>query len=208
MNKRTFWVPILIVLNAMVFLAWSSGGPLRQEFMQENFLVSWQSLAKGRWWTLLTSVFSHSLILHLLINMMVLRSFGQVLEQVLGRNVFIVFYLIAGIVSSFCHVLVSNFILGYPNMSALGASGAIAGVLMLFCLMFPNQKILLFAIIPLPAIWGALAFVAIDIWGVIAQSNGGGFPIGHGAHLGGALCGLIAYLTYFRKKRGQAPQLY
>lgn len=66
--------------------------------------------------------------------------------------------------------------------------------------MFPREKILLFGIIPLPAIVGALAFIGLDIWGVVAQAGGGGLPIGHGAHLGGAITGIIYYLLYLRPR--------
>ena len=64
---------------------------------------------------------------------------------------------------------------------------------MVFSLLFPKQKLLLFGIIPVSAILGALIFVGLDIWGLIAQAEGGGLPIGHGAHLGGALSGFLYY---------------
>jgi rhomboid-like protein len=204
-RNRSILVPLFLALNILVFVLWSTGGPAREAFMERNFLVSWDSLAEGRWWTLLTAVFSHSLFLHLLFNMLVLKSFGQVLEEILGSRFFLIFYLIAGVVSSFSHAVVSNFIVGHPDLGALGASGALAGVLLLFCLMFPHQKILLFALIPLPAIWGAIAFIGIDIWGVVAQAQGGGFPIGHGAHLGGSLCGLLCYFFYIRRRMPPRP---
>lgn len=200
-RHRSIFVPLLIVLNIAVFLVWTTTNGQRIEFMERNFVVSWESLAEGRWWTALSAVFSHYMFLHLLFNMLVLKSFGQIMEELLGSKFFIVFYLIAGVVSSLVHAAVSYAILGHPNMGALGASGAIAGVLLLFCLMFPRQKILLFAIIPIPALWGAIAFIGIDLWGVFAQSQGGGFPIGHGAHLGGSLCGLLCYFFYIRKKK-------
>lgn len=195
-----FLVPLLIAINIGVFFLWSTGGMARADFMQQNFLISWEALQEGRWWTLLTAVFSHSLFLHLLFNMMVLWSFGQILEEILGPKKFIVFYLISGIISSLSHAAVSTLILGHPNMAALGASGAVAGVLLLFCLLFPRQKILLFGLIPLPAMVGAIAFIGLDVWGVVAQAQGGGLPIGHGAHLGGAFCGLVYYFTALKRK--------
>src|ERR1700722_17040221 len=179
-------VPLIIVINVVVFLLWMRGGEADTRFMMDNFLVSWDSLMAGRYWTLLTSVFSHNMFLHIFINMLVLNSFGTLLEQVLGRWRFVVFYLVAGVVSSLSHCLLSNFYLHQPEQAALGGSGAIAGLVLVFALIFPREKILLFGIIPLPALWGALAFVRLDIWGLMAQAGGGGLPIGHGAHLGGA----------------------
>jgi membrane associated rhomboid family serine protease len=143
------------------------------------------------------------MFLHLFFNMMVLNSFGPIIVQVLGLRFFIIFYLVTGILSSLSHALVTAFFLHSPNLPAVGASGAIAGVLFLFCMLFPKEKILLMAVIPLPAIWGAIAFVGLDIWGLIAQSRGGGLPIGHGAHLGGALCGLLTYFYLRSQGRGR-----
>lgn len=203
-RSRAILVPLIIVINVGVFILWHLRG--EDTFMVNNFLVSWTGLLEGRYWTLLTSVFSHIWFLHIFINMFVLNSFGSLLEQVLGSGRFLLFYLTAGVVSSLMHSLVSSFLLGRPDMPALGASGAIAGLVLVFALVFPDEKILLFGIIPLPALWGALAFVALDLWGLAAQANGGGLPIGHGAHLGGALTGVIYYFFYLRSRIRRRPE--
>lgn len=193
---------ILIYINIAVFLGWHFAGnnPAHFYFMADNFLVSWTGLTDGRVWTLITSVFSHNAFLHLFLNMFVLNSFGPIVESVLGRSLFLKFYFVAGVISSFCHAFVSAVLLHQPDLPALGASGAISGMIFLFALMFPRQKILLFGIAPLPAIWGALAFVGLDIWGLVAQAEGGGLPIGHGAHLGGSLTGVLFYFLYLKKR--------
>ena len=102
--------------------------------------------------------------------------------------------------SSLGHSWVSAVFIGEPEMGALGASGPIAGVVLLFSLMYPREKILLFGIIPLPALIGALAFIGMDIWGLVAQVEGGGLPIGHGAHLGGAFTGILYYFLKVRPR--------
>lgn len=196
--RKPFLVYLIISVNLFVFFLWMY--PPLTYFMLENFLVSWLHLSDGRWWVLLTSAFSHNMMLHLFVNMLVLMSFGSMLEYVLGRITFFTFYLIAAVVSSLSHALVSKFVLGLPDQMALGASGAIAGLVLLFSLMFPREKILVFGIIPVPAIFGALAFVALDLWGLSAQSKGGGLPIGHGAHLGGSFAGILAYFFYIRRR--------
>lgn len=194
-------IHVIIFLNVLVFLAWmkASGSPEQLAWMNSNFLVSGESLRDGRYWTLISSAFSHSLLLHIVLNMMVLNSFGPVIESILGITRFLNFYFVAAIVSSISHVLVSTYIMGDPDIPALGASGSVSGIIILFSLLFPKEKLLLFGIIPMPAFIGALAFVGLDIWGVIAQADGGGLPIGHGAHLGGAFTGLIYYFI-FRKR--------
>lgn len=193
-----FTVPLLILINVAVYGLWFTGY-YGSAFMEDNFLVSWNSVMEGRYWTLLTTVFSHNMFWHLLINMFVLRSFGTLINSVLGARRFLIFYLTAGLTGSVCHILVSKFLLHEPSISALGASGAVAGLIWLFALIFPKEKLLLFAIIPMPAFIGALAFVGLDLWGLYSQAHGGGLPIGHGAHLGGALAGVLFYVFYLRK---------
>jgi membrane associated rhomboid family serine protease len=198
---RRLIIPIIILLNVLVFICWQI--PDYQDFMLENFTVSWTLLEEGRYWTLLTSVFSHNMLMHILINMLVLQSFGTIMAAVLGTRRFLAFYLVAGVVASFSHAFVSAFIVGNPDIPAVGASGAIAGLVLVFSLMFPREKILLFFVIPLPAMVGALAFIGLDVWGLIAQAEGGGLPIGHGAHLGGAFTGILYYFLFLR---GRIPR--
>lgn len=199
-KKRARVVTLFILVNTLVYFAWffSSLDPSNSEFMMHHFLVSWSSITDGQYWTLLTSEFSHNMFLHFLMNMYVLSSFGPIVERLLGSFRFFGFYLSAGIVSSLCHALVSAFVLGEPDLPALGASGAIAGVILLFSMLFPHQKILIFGLIPIPAVWGAVLFIGLDLWGLVAQAGGGGLPIGHGAHLGGAFTGIIYYYFFLK----------
>ncbi len=184
-------VKATLVACVAVWLAWKF--PPLERFLVENFVVSWTHVASGRVWTLVTAAFSHIELWHLLFNLVVLASFGPVVERLLGTATFVRFYLAAAAVSSLTHSLTSAFLLGRPGLAALGASGALSAVLMLFALTFPRHKILIFGIIPVPALLGALAFVGLDLWGLVAQSRGGGLPIGHGAHLGGAAFGAAMY---------------
>jgi rhomboid-like protein len=200
-------VSFLIFVNILVFLLWLAAAlgynnaTLNEAFMEQNFLVSWHGLADGRYWTLLTSAFSHTLFLHIFLNMFVLQSFGPVVQSVLGFKRFAMFYFAAAIISSFSHAAVSAFVVGKPGLPALGASGAVSGVIILFSLMFPTQKILLLGFIPVPAVVGGMIFIGLDLWGLWAQAEGGGLPIGHGAHLGGALTGILYFLVLLRQMR-------
>jgi membrane associated rhomboid family serine protease len=204
-------VPFFIFINVCVFILWH-WRYFSIEFMAENFLVSWEHLDAGLYWTLITSVFSHNMLLHIFINMYVLFNFGTLVEYVLGARVFTAFYLVAGVVSSAAHALTSKFIIGSPELPALGASGSIAGIVLLYSLLFPREKILIFGLVPVPAIFGAIAFIAIDVWGLIEQSGGGGLPIGHGAHLGGAVSGILFYLLFMRRRvrlaKSDSPVVY
>jgi membrane associated rhomboid family serine protease len=189
----------IIAVNIAIFILWLVLGQEDGGFMARNFLVSWTGLEEGRIWTVITFVFSHATFLHLFINMFVLRSFGPVMEQVLGRRRFFRFYLGAGAVASLSHCLVSAFFLGDPGLPALGASGAISGLVLLFACLFPRKRIFFFGVIPVPALWAVAIVVGLDSWGLIDQVRGGGLPIGYGAHIGGALSGLLYYAFFVRK---------
>ncbi len=195
-------IKFIIWTNVLVFVLWSSASSNRDSFifMAENFLISWNHLADGHYWTLLTAFFSHNMFFHIFLNMYVLYGFGVTLEGILGARRFLIFYMAAGLFASVCHALVCKFLIGHPELPALGASGAITGVIMLYALMFPKRKILILGIIPVPALTGALLFVGLDIWGLVAQSTGGGLPIGHGAHLGGSIFGFIYYFLISKPK--------
>ncbi|MBP6014465.1 MAG: rhomboid family intramembrane serine protease [Alphaproteobacteria bacterium] len=185
-----------LVLNTAVFGLWLVLG--ESPIMVENFLVSWDGLMAGRYWTLLTSEFSHLLFLHFFLNMYVLASFGPIVEHTIGSTRFLMFYVLAAIVASVSHAAVSAFLLNKPELPALGASGAISGVILLFSFLYPRARLLLFGFIPMPALVGAFAFVGLDVAGLIWQVEGGGLPIGHGAHLGGAITGILYYLLVIR----------
>ncbi|PWB77106.1 MAG: hypothetical protein C3F15_03965 [Holophagae bacterium] len=199
-QRRLRALPVIVGLNALVFLAWqvAAQGSELWSALAVNFMVSTNRLQHGLWWTLLTAAFSHQELWHFLLNMIVLWSFGSVLERLLGSRLFVVFYLVSAIFSSASHCLVSSFLLGDDRIAALGASGAVSAVLIAFALAFPRHKILLFGIVPIPALIGAALFVAIDLWGLFAQTRGAALPIGHGAHLGGAACGAVLWALLLR----------
>lgn len=187
---------VFLVLNVAVFVAWLALG--ESPVMVDNFLISADALKAGRWWTLLTSEFSHILFIHFALNMYVLATFGPIVEMTIGAGRYVTFYLIAAIVASLGHAAVSTFLLGHPELPALGASGALSGVILLFSFLYPEARLLLFGIIPTPALVGAAIFVGIDLIGLFAQTEGAGLPIGHGAHLGGALTGTLYYFLVIR----------
>lgn len=207
-QPKALAVPIIVVLNVIVYIMWTLQMLNQPSFMVDNFLVSWQAVTEGRVWVLISSVFSHNNLLHIAFNMIALRSFGTIIEQVIGTWRFIKFYFIAGVISSLCHCLVSAYIIGSPDIAALGASGSISGLILLFALLFPKERLAIFGLIPIPALFGAILFVGLDIWGLAAQAHGGGLPIGHGAHLGGAVTGFIYYLMLKKDMRSRLSDAY
>jgi membrane associated rhomboid family serine protease len=148
----------------------------------------------GQYYRLLTSGFLHGGIAHLAFNMMTLFFFGPALEHKsgLGRSGFLSVYFIALLAGNFWALFAH---IDDPYYAAVGASGAISGVMIGVSLIAPFSKIYLFGALPIPAILFAVGFIAYSAtapgWD---QSN-----IGHEAHLGGAVAGLI--VTIFLRPR-------
>jgi membrane associated rhomboid family serine protease len=204
--SRITVVNVILALNVAIFLVWMSG-VVPVAFMTEHFVVSWDHLAAGRVWVLLTALFSHVMGVHLVINMVVLLSFGAPLERAMGSGRFLLFYLAAGVAGCLAQAGTLQFLMGTPGQAACGASAALVAILMLFALAFPKEQVLLFFVIPLPAIGAALAFVTLDVFGLIYQMEGGGLPIGHGAHLGGAVIGIAYFLARGAEVRERESRL-
>ena len=195
-------VAITIAINLVVFVLWQVARetPSVEDFMVLNFLVSGDAVTEGRIWTLVTSAYSHLEMWHILVNMFVLWSFGVTLERGWGSRRFVQFYLACSIAGSLGHWLSSAWLMHESGIPALGASGAVCGLLMAFGLQYPKATILIFGIVPVPALIAVLGLVAFDVFGLFEQTSNmrvGG--IGHGAHLGGGLCG--ALLWYFVMRR-------
>lgn len=150
-------------------------------------------VGKIRWgkeyFRLLTSGFLHANWSHLLFNMMTLFFFGGTLVSVIGPFLFCLVYLISLLGGNLLALYIKK---DDANYRALGASGAVSGVLYAFILLFPWNDIYLFFIpIGIPAWIFGIMFIGISIYGV--RSNKGN--IGHEAHLGGAITGLLTMIV-------------
>ncbi len=144
--------------------------------------------------TLLTSMFLHGSLLHLLGNMLYLWIFGNNVEDFLGHFRFIFFYLISGLGASFVHIIF------HPSskVPVIGASGAIAGVLGAYFLLYPRARVLTLVfiwILPVPA------FLILGLWFVGQVMNIGlGGGVAWFAHIGGFLIGIALIRTYSRRR--------
>ena len=145
--------------------------------------------------TLITSMFMHGGIAHLLGNMMFLWIFGDNLEDRLGHLKYLMFYLLCGILAGLSHVFTTAFLGQNLLIPCLGASGAISAVLGGYMLLFPTRKVhvwIFLFIVSVPA------FVAVGLWFVFQVLNGlgtlGGEEAGgvaYAAHIGGFVFGLF-----------------
>lgn len=141
-------------------------------------------------WEIVTSMFLHDGLYHLLINMLVLFMFGSGVEQRIGRGPFLRLYFGAGILAGLAYVVFGLF--GAPFVPAVGASGAVMGLVVYFTMLNPKARVLFFFIIPMQMIWVTALLISMDLyWFVFAPPGGTG--VAHTAHLGGALFGFLYY---------------
>ena len=150
------------------------------------------------WLTLFTSMFMHGGWLHLGGNMLFLWIFGDNVEHRIGHGLYLVFYLVAGVIASFAQILVN----ASSVIPTLGASGAISGVLGAYLVMFPTNRVTVFLfriLVPVPAIvaiglWAVLQFInGIGAFAVTEETGGG---VAYMAHIGGFVAGVAAGLAF------------
>ena len=198
---------VLIALNALVFfLELSSGNTFieRWAFVPSRFLAN----PVGDFPTLFTSMFMHASWVHLLGNMLYLWIFGDNVEDRLGHSTFTIFYLLCGLGATFAQLAVS---IG-SSIRNLGASGAIAGVLGAYLLMFPRSRVNVLmgrAIVPMPTLvvlglWILLqVFSSVGTFTASSQTEGGG--VAYMAHIGGFVTGLILTFVLGGTRRALPP---
>ena len=194
----------LIALNVLVFfLELSSGDP----FIQRWSVVPRRLLDNpaGDFPTVFTSMFMHGGWMHLLGNMLYLWIFGDNVENRFGHVKFLIFYLLCGIAATIAQVAVGP----NSNIPNLGASGAIAGVLGAYIVMFPKGQVRVLmgrGVVNMPAfivlgLWIVLQFVN-SVGAITHSAETGG--VAYMAHVGGFVAGLILTFIFGGGRRVQA----
>lgn len=183
----------LIIINVLVFIAQALldgmvNGGINPAGKITNALALWP-LGIGMFepYQLVTHMFTHGNIGHILFNMFALWSFGSMLERVWGPKRFLIFYLACGLAAGAAQLLLSD-------APAVGASGAIMGLLAAFAYLFPNTQLIIFPFpVPVKAKWAIIVIAAIDLFGGVYPT---GSNIAHFAHLGGLVMGLILVIIW------------
>ncbi|KAF9130578.1 hypothetical protein BGW39_002934 [Mortierella sp. 14UC] len=204
----------IAAINVAVFGVWqyAEGNAKRFNdgrlylFMFRNFTDSLQNLKEGRVWTLVTSAFSHKEWYHILLNSMVLLSFGDPVWRLLGTRRFLAVYLGSGIAASLSSIFYYATLEPYlrrqqhkpPNKSihySMGASGSIMGITTAFACVYPMSQYSLFFVITMPAAALIGLFGAYELYNVLAANTG---RFDSAGHLGGGLFGAAYYFTKLR----------
>jgi membrane associated rhomboid family serine protease len=197
---------VLIALNVLVFLLELNNGEAfieRWAFVPSRFLAD----PAGQFATLFTSMFMHAGWAHLLGNMLYLWIFGDNVEDRLGHALFFVFYIVCGLAATFAQLAIS---LG-SSVANVGASGAIAGVLGAYLVMFPRGSVRVLmgrAIVPMSAlvvigIWILIQiFSQISVFSAGSQTEGG---VAYMAHIGGFIAGVVLAFVLGGARRALPP---
>jgi membrane associated rhomboid family serine protease len=195
----------LILLNVVAFLVELSqpSDAALQSFIQAWGVVPREYTAARDlpptiplpfWTTLVTSMFLHGGWMHLFGNMLYLWIFGDNIEKVMGAGRFILFYLICGLAASFAHIAFG----GGSTVPAVGASGAISGILGAYLVLFPRNQV---RVLTRGGVTSVPAIVVLGFWIVIQMISGigslattsetGGGGVAYMAHIGGFVAGLV-----------------
>jgi len=206
----------LIIINVLVYIIQKVFGdkvtdaialyPVNSDFFKPYQIV--------------THMFAHSpqTIFHIIFNMFALWMFGTILERVWGPKKFLVFYLVSGIGAALVHlglqyfrdrgvspavtqevyeqvIASQGYIPKYFLGGAVGASGAVMGIMAAFAYLFPNTELyMMFIPLPVKAKIAIPILIAIDLFGSFARISGD--DVAHFAHLGGALTGFLLVLIW------------
>nr|WP_299069572.1 rhomboid family intramembrane serine protease [uncultured Allomuricauda sp.] len=235
MGRLTEAVKHLLIVNVILFFATQLYGDQMYQWLSLWFPEN----DNFQWWQVISHMFMHGSIMHIVFNMYALWAFGTPLEQAWGRNKFLFFYFSAGLGSALLHTgvnyylfteglnalvnsgmtenqvmdiisngqyspewynvasksTIDNFLSAY-NTPAVGASGAIYGILVAFAFMYSEAKLMLiFLPVPIKAKYFVPLLLAGDLIFGIGNINTG---VAHFAHIGGALIGFVM-MWYWKK---------
>lgn len=182
----TRWVRNLLVVNVLVYFVQMTMPGL------VDGLAFVPSLVFVRPWTIITYMFLHGGLTHILFNMLALFFFGPRVEERLGSRPFLTMYLIAGISGA-----VLSFFLA-PSSPIIGASAGVFGVMLAFAYFWPDAPIYIWGVLPVPARILVIVTTVFSLYSGLRGSMGG---IADFAHLGG-YAGAYLYLKWFERRSG------
>ncbi|MEO0739984.1 MAG: rhomboid family intramembrane serine protease [Bacteroidota bacterium] len=177
----------LLIVNVLIGVYTSSADP---SLVGRMAFRPAQVLRDREWYRFITAGFLHVGIAHLAFNMVTLFFFGPVVEGILGPVRFALLYIGSDVAANALTMARHR---KNPTYSAVGASGAISGVVFSYCLFDPFGLLYIFLAIPMPAILFAVLYVVFSV----QASRQGGERIAHEAHLGGAIGGLALTILLY-----------
>jgi len=208
--SRTFPVVniTLVVINCLVFLYELALGPGLSPFIERYGIVPVRFFNAGMISDMITPLFSfmflHGGWLHIISNMLYLWIFGDNVEDRMGPFGYLIFYLMCGIASG----LVQLFVSPASRIPIVGASGAIAGVMGAYLLLYPYGRVitLIFIfffvqVVQIPAFFFLVFWFMLQFFSGAASMAGQEGGVAWWAHVGGFLCGLLMVYPFTRRKK-------
>jgi membrane associated rhomboid family serine protease len=178
----TPWVQRLLIANVAMFFITQFVPDLTRQLMLVPILIVFRP------WTIVTYMFLHGGLMHLIFNMIGLYFFGPRLEDRLGGRQFLLLYFLSGIAGALLSFPFT------PRVAIVGASGAVFGVLMGFALYWPRERIYIWGVLPVEARVLVAVLTAVSLY--LGWQGGGN--VAHFAHLGGFLGGFL-YLKWWER---------
>ena len=247
--NRSFNVIVGLIIANVILFAITAFAPGMNEVMFETLALYYPKNEHFQYWQLVTNMFMHSGVAHILLNMYGLWAFGTPLLELWGGKRFLFFYFLAGIGAGVIFTLVNyyQFNTMYDeflaagisvtdiqhllttgsgveafsafskeklatfyhlfNSPAVGASGAIYGVLVAFGMTYPNAKLaLIFFPVPIAAKFFIPALIGLDLFSGVTGISIFGGGVAHFAHIGGAIIGFL--LMWSWRDRTRVPERY
>jgi membrane associated rhomboid family serine protease len=211
----------IILANVVIFLFENALGPVRLSRLMSAFGLMPAEISLFQpltWITLFTSMFLHGSWFHLISNMWALFIFGDNVEDRMGPLRYLVFYLFSGVAAGLVHAIVTNYFFGPDSIQAglptIGASGAIAGVLGGYLILYPRARVItLVPLFILPWFVEISAYVYLGFWflsqlfpgllslGAIGDFGGVMWGVAWWAHIGGFIVGMLMVRLFIRPRR-------
>jgi membrane associated rhomboid family serine protease len=205
----------LLIVNGLVLLAQFTIDRGGMGWMYDNLALHDIRSPLFKPHQLITYMFMHGGLMHIIGNLLVVWLFGSSLEDAWGPKRFLMFYMFCGIFGGITHLATLYFEyqkyyeyfafldpqsqFNLIHSGTVGASGAVFGILAAFGYLFPNRELYLYAIFPIKAKWLVGLIAAGELY--LAIQNSAGDTVAHWAHLGGALAGILLVIYWNKTNR-------
>ena len=187
---------LLVIMNVVAYILQLSISSFSTFPVNHYFALSPAGLQHAYLWQLITFQFMHAGWVHLFFNCFAIYMFGREVEEVLGRRSFFVLYFTSGILGGLVQALAGFLVGGQFAVPVVGASAGAFGLTAAFAVLYPEQVLYLFALIPLRAKYLLALSVIAALWGLLfVGKNTSGIRVADAAHLGGMITGVI-YIRY------------